>query len=85
MNFDEIMATKKGNLLQTPMGFRTAFTGVREDWALCSYSMYISMYLRVALFLHSLLRVEPFSFPSPPTSTTMDFIVTIAVDALRQL
>ena len=47
------------------MGFRTASTGVQGDWALCSYSKYVSMCLRVALFLHSLLRAGPFSFPSP--------------------
>ena len=68
--FDEMIATKR-NLLQVQMGFRSAFTDVREDWALSSYSTRINMCLKVVLSLHSSLRVEPSSFPSPLMSTTL--------------
>ena len=48
------------------MGFRTAATDVREDWALSSCFMRLNMCLRVVLSVHSLLRLGPFSFPISP-------------------
>ena len=45
------------------MGFRTASTDVRGDWALNSFSTRKSIYLMVVLSLDSSLRVEPSSFP----------------------
>ena len=48
------------------MGFRTAFIGVQGDWDL---NFFFKVYQHV---LEGFAARELYSFPSPPTSTTME-------------
>ena len=81
--FDEMIATKKKNPLLDQMVFQMVSAGVRVGWGSTSCSMLINVCLSGAVPTH-LLQAGPFSFPSPPMSTTMVFIVR-PPDAFRPL